>query len=422
MRTLKFLLLPIFGALAAILAFRLAVPYEGTLDHVGMAAEDPQALFTYGTKWGEVNRIAFGALICGPFSVILTLGRRTWWRIVFAGIFGAALGGLVNYGTDSSADIIGIAISTQRAGAGEIIAMLAWCLMVPIGIAFSITVAIGVTRQRIVRGWYAARNAMIASFIVQIAGGMLAGAGADPEAGHVLRTQLPVWRMVEIAVGVVLGITVLMADEYVRAGTIRLIFGRNEYRDWSLDHIVNRIGSAEGCEIPVRGFHGVEPVHAAVVRHQDSFYLEGMGPTMLNGQLVAQSPLNPGDIITVGDARLEFSSRSVAAHYLVPEQVVQPGPIMPPGGVLTDAFGKEVHLPIGRYGVGRDADNSICLANDSSVSRHHAEVLVSDTGLDVVDLGSTNGTKINGIKVSAQTHLRPGDVVEFGSVRFTYLR
>ncbi len=54
---------------------------------------------------------------------------------------------------------------------------------------------------------------------------------------------------------------------------------------------------------------------------------------------------------------------------------------------------------------------------DPTVSRRHAEVSLSDSGVRVHDLGSSNGTFVNGTKVS-DTVVGDGDVVTFGKVAF----
>jgi pSer/pThr/pTyr-binding forkhead associated (FHA) protein len=51
---------------------------------------------------------------------------------------------------------------------------------------------------------------------------------------------------------------------------------------------------------------------------------------------------------------------------------------------------------------------------DPNVSRHHAEVRPAGDGFVVVDLGSTNGTRVNGAKV-AEHLLVDGDEVRFGN-------
>jgi HD-GYP domain-containing protein (c-di-GMP phosphodiesterase class II)/pSer/pThr/pTyr-binding forkhead associated (FHA) protein len=55
--------------------------------------------------------------------------------------------------------------------------------------------------------------------------------------------------------------------------------------------------------------------------------------------------------------------------------------------------------------------------DDSSVSRRHAEVSNTEEGWVVRDLGSTNGTYVNGVRLGQQPHLlRPRDIVQFGKI------
>ncbi len=83
-----------------------------------------------------------------------------------------------------------------------------------------------------------------------------------------------------------------------------------------------------------------------------------------------------------------------------------------------DQLGDEVPLQSGATRLGRRPDNTVVL-KDGSVSGHHAEVRVSGEEAVLVDLGSTNGTKIGGQKVE-QARLAHGDVVLLGNVRFSF--
>src|SRR5438874_3851609 len=57
--------------------------------------------------------------------------------------------------------------------------------------------------------------------------------------------------------------------------------------------------------------------------------------------------------------------------------------------------------------------------DDSSVSRYHAEVRSTDRGWRVRDLGSTNGTRLNGVRLgNGQWPLRVRDLLQFGEVAF----
>ena len=71
----------------------------------------------------------------------------------------------------------------------------------------------------------------------------------------------------------------------------------------------------------------------------------------------------------------------------------------------------------GVIGRSRDCDVRI---EDQNVSRHHAEVRPSGGSWTVRDLGSTNGVKVNGKRVTAAQSLRPGDVIDLGTARLTF--
>src|SRR2546423_15247178 len=69
--------------------------------------------------------------------------------------------------------------------------------------------------------------------------------------------------------------------------------------------------------------------------------------------------------------------------------------------------------------VGRDSDCDVCLANDKTVSREHARIVLEDRGHVLHDAGSSNGTYVNGVLVS-DCVLAPGDVIQCGSSQLRY--
>jgi pSer/pThr/pTyr-binding forkhead associated (FHA) protein len=64
--------------------------------------------------------------------------------------------------------------------------------------------------------------------------------------------------------------------------------------------------------------------------------------------------------------------------------------------------------------IGRAEDNMVVL-DDASVSGHHAEIEQTENGLVLCDLGSTNGTKVNGMPTT-EAVLKDGDQICFGSM------
>jgi hypothetical protein len=90
--------------------------------------------------------------------------------------------------------------------------------------------------------------------------------------------------------------------------------------------------------------------------------------------------------------------QGVVAHFSVPH-----GPLS----------GRTFPLRFADISIGRALDNDVVLESND-VSRHHMRVEPAGTLLRLIDLGSTNGTRVNGRRVSEHL-LRDGDLVELGS-------
>jgi predicted component of type VI protein secretion system len=76
--------------------------------------------------------------------------------------------------------------------------------------------------------------------------------------------------------------------------------------------------------------------------------------------------------------------------------------------------GRSVELTSDKTTIGRVEDNSFQIA-EASVSSHHCEIFMRGSEVVVKDLNSTNGTFINGEKVS-ETVLKPGQTLRLGQV------
>ncbi len=84
-----------------------------------------------------------------------------------------------------------------------------------------------------------------------------------------------------------------------------------------------------------------------------------------------------------------------------------------PGGI-----NRSFPLRFAEATIGRALDNDIILET-SDVSRHHARIERAGTLLRIVDLNSTNGTRVNGRRVDDHL-LREGDTVELGNTRLYF--
>ena len=87
--------------------------------------------------------------------------------------------------------------------------------------------------------------------------------------------------------------------------------------------------------------------------------------------------------------------------------------------VLEEGTSSELHVDRPVVSIGRAVDNDVRLTS-GLVSRHHCRIESGPDGVWVVDLGSANGTFVNGQRVSGPTVLSPGDAVQFGAVQFRY--
>jgi len=76
--------------------------------------------------------------------------------------------------------------------------------------------------------------------------------------------------------------------------------------------------------------------------------------------------------------------------------------------------GQVIELKADKITVGRGETNDVVL-NDMTISKHHALLSVEGSVLVVRDLASTNGTFVNGKKVTAPTPLKPGDELQVGA-------
>src|SRR4029450_8904951 len=70
----------------------------------------------------------------------------------------------------------------------------------------------------------------------------------------------------------------------------------------------------------------------------------------------------------------------------------------------------------GRLTVGRGGDAGGGL-DDPEISRSHAVCGMTPEGLEIQDLGSLNGTSVNGERITSPTLLAPGDAVKIGATR-----
>lgn len=254
-----------------------------------------------------------------------------------------------------------------------------------------------------------------------------------------------------VALGAGIGLCAGIVENLSRKAWVRLVLGRNEGKDWVIDTPQTYLGSSELAQVPLFGDPSVVPYHACILKQGGTYRIADAGSpagTFVNGQRVGDAVLQHGDTIQIGSFQLQFLLRSGPAPVRGPEQPAgpyamsspHPAPVQPPvptstlgqptiqapqatttvagwSLVATDGpfAGQRFPIPseteIGRESVG------IPLTGDAMASRRHARLAPGPAGLVIQDLGSTNGTYINGQRV-AEAVARPGDTVRIGATTF----
>jgi hypothetical protein len=121
--------------------------------------------------------------------------------------------------------------------------------------------------------------------------------------------------------------------------------------------------------------------------------------------------VGPIDVQILEGPRLRAGRFSVAAEVIEGPDGLVPAELVLPGG-------GRIHIEATPVVIGRMPECTVALS-DPNVSRRHAEVLRVNEAFVVRDLGSTNGTKVNGAPVREQ-YLQSGDNITVGSTTIVF--
>ncbi len=100
-------------------------------------------------------------------------------------------------------------------------------------------------------------------------------------------------------------------------------------------------------------------------------------------------------------------------------QPVNPGRlVVVHSGILS--VGEEFQLDSSALTVGRGGRNDVSIEGDEFASARHVRVEPRRDGVWVSDLGSTNGTFVNGVRIDRARKLVPGDVVRVGETELRF--
>jgi ABC-2 type transport system ATP-binding protein len=225
--------------------------------------------------------------------------------------------------------------------------------------------------------------------------------------------------------------------------TLAIIEGREAGREFSVTR-TTLIGRDQGADVVIAD-SGISPQHASFLLVAGGVAVEDLGSTngtFVNGRRVTGShELQPGDRIQLGATVLEVRPPTLAAAegekapsarrdtQVTEAARVSPSPSatrhvtrtrqIPTVPLLVFVAGQRAgsEVPVGsQVVVGRDVGAAdVILDEDPEISRRHATFSPSGAGLTVQDLGSTNGTFVNGQRRTGTVVLNTGDRVEFGA-------
>lgn len=196
---------------------------------------------------------------------------------------------------------------------------------------------------------------------------------------------------------------------------------------FSFDHGAYVIGRQESCDI-VLPSPSVSRQHARLFIDKGRCFVEDLGSAngvIVDGQrVVQQRDLGTASQIKVGDyyLYLEYQrpDRSQQQNVLQTLFISDDADHFKLVRINDSFAGEEFGLSEVENTIGRTDDNFILLS-DTSISRRHARIVRDGDVYTVIDMGSSNGTLVNGKKVTTPTALNKGDRVQFGNIEFVFV-
>jgi len=421
----------------------LAGGVGGIIASVLMEPSAPKSFFDPAwERWQVYYSLLLGACIggCLGLSTGWSQGTRlSIWRGIGWGITIGAVGGYVGLivGGTLSRAIFGDVLGDPTLNATDILARMV--VYMPLG-GF-----VGIVPGAASRSWPRMLQGAIGGIIGagiggacfdligQVFGSLIVATRGGDEVGIVSRAATAV------LIGALIGAFTAIVENLAKSAWVRLQLGRNEFKEWIVDAHQTFLGRDERAHIPLFGYPEVFPAHAWIVRQGNEYAIvDGGSPlgTGLNGVRVTNALLHTGDLIQIGRFTLEFRTKAHAANRVpvgesrsgvpgdAPPSISTPIPAnvagAPPAEITIVAEnGPQVGrrwLVHGPLELGRECQD-ISLASDSAASRRHAKLTFSNNTLEIEDLNSTNGTFVNGARVTNR-QLKQGDRIQIGSTIF----
>ena len=203
-------------------------------------------------------------------------------------------------------------------------------------------------------------------------------------------------------------------------------------RRFPLHEGVNLVGRENGDVLLMEPT--VSRRHGEIVVMGDRVEVRDLGST--NGTQVDGAPVSPGaaarlrngSAVRFGNAVFRFEGEGVQAEPDDAASVTEDAKAEDATGEAVallraqDPTQPDIAVRRGITSIGRRSGNTHVMAGDPYVSGRHAELEVRDEGVHLTDVGSTNGTVVNGTKLTPNVPvtLLPGDEIIIGQSRFVF--
>lgn len=152
-----------------------------------------------------------------------------------------------------------------------------------------------------------------------------------------------------------------------------------------------------------------------------------IGSGSAEATILAGSP----NLVTVGEVPDALEDKTVVGE-VAPDPAAESTPEPAAGEpsaakssvaqLLSTSGNATITISEGAQTIGRKSTNDVVIGNDPFVSGNHGLIVCDDDGIRVIDVGSTNGTTVNGQRITANTpqSLMNGDIVTFGKSEYNF--
>ncbi len=177
--------------------------------------------------------------------------------------------------------------------------------------------------------------------------------------------------------------------------------------------------------------------HARIVQKEEGYFLEDAGSaggTLVNGEKVTEKDIHTGDVIQIGGYTLQFDSGIPEDERTVLEAedktVLEEGTVTDEDRtvyyeeaqaklIVVKAEGLEGPIPVQDGMVFGREEGADIVVDDKRLSRKHCSIALQDNHFLIKDLGSANGTFVNGQKIT-EAVLKDRDKIQIGSSVFEF--